>query len=207
MANISDLPQSIRDFLRRDLAYIVGGGIVLNSFLYSSNRLPIDKIPLGFTMLGIGLSYVIGYEIQDIFSISRIVTTAHVTKPNRFLKWVYKRFENEPWEDLPECCFNDLGHALQSFNDNDLSKAEYERTISHLILGATIGPCMFIASLFVFVKWCLHPNFFFFFLFTLSLLSGCGLVVLCWLKAIQMTRIDVEAVKASQNNKTESNEV
>ncbi len=207
MTNISDLPQSIRDFLRRDLVYIVGGGTVLTSFLYSSNRLPIDKIPLGFTLLGMGLSYVIGYEIQDLFSISRIVTTAYVPKPNRFLKWVYKRFENKAWEDLPECSFDDIGHALQSFHDNDRSRAHYERTISHLILGATIGPCMFIAALFIFVKWCLHPNFFDFVLFTLSLLSGCGLVILCWLKAMQITRIDVKAVIASQNNKTESNEV
>jgi hypothetical protein len=61
MSNISDLPKSIRDFLARDLIQIVGGGTVLTSFLYSSNRLPIDDIPFAFTLLGIGLSYVIGY--------------------------------------------------------------------------------------------------------------------------------------------------
>lgn len=204
---ISNLPKSVRDFLTRDLVYTIGGGTVLTSFLYSSNRLPISNIPLAFTLLGIGLSYVIGYAIQDLFSISRIVTTAQVPKPNPFLKWVYKRFENKPWEDLPECNFNDVGHAVQSFLDNDFLRAQYERIISHLILGSTIGPCLFIAALFVFVRCCFHPNFFDFVLFALSLLLGCGLVILCWLKAIQITRIDVKAVTAFQNNKTESNKV
>ena len=207
MSSISDLPKSVRDFLTRDLVYIVGGGTVLTSFLYSSNRLPNGDIPVAFTLLGIGLSYVIGYAIQDLFSISRIVTTAQVPKPNRFLKWAYERFENRPWEDLPECSFDDVDHAVQSFLDNDLYRAHYERTISHLMLGATIGPCMLIAALFVFVRWCYHRNLFDFVLFALSLLLGCGLVILCWLKAIQIARIDVKAVRAFHNNKTESNEV
>jgi hypothetical protein len=207
MSNISDLPKSIRDFLGRDLIYIVGGGTVITSFLYSFNRLPIDDIPLAFTLLGIGLSYVIGYAIQDLFSILRIVTTAQVPKPNRFLKWAYNRFENRSWEELPECNFNDVGQALESFLNNDRSKSHYERTISLLMLGATIGPCMSIAFIFIFVRWCLCPNSFDFVLFILSLLFGCVLVILCWLKAMQITRIDVKAVNASKNEQTESNEV
>jgi hypothetical protein len=207
MSSISDLPKSIRDFLARDLAYVVGGGTVLTSFFYSFNRLPTGEIPVAFTLLGIGLSYVIGYAIQDLFSISRIVTTAQVPNPNRFLKWAYKRFENRPWKDLPECSFDDAGHAIQSFLNNDLSRSLYERTISFLILGATNGPCMFVASLFVFVRWCLNPNFFDFVLIVLSLLLGCGLVILCWLKAMEMTRIDVKAIIAFQNKKNESNDV
>jgi hypothetical protein len=70
-----------------------------------------------------------------------------------------------------------------------------------------MGPCMFISCLFIFVKWYFCPNFFDFVLFTLSLLLGCGLVILCWLKAMQITRIDVKAVIASQNKLTESDEV
>ena len=59
----------------------------------------------------------------------------------------------------------------------------------------------FFASVFVLVKACRAPNCFDFIAFVLGLLFSAGLVVLCWIKAMQITRTVDIAIKVSKEQK------
>ena len=98
----SELPKSIREFLIRDLIYIVGGGCVLISFLYRFDKLPDERTPIAFYLLGVGIAYVIGSTVQDLFSIACLVTTGPVVKPGKFIRFIYHRFTVELRQELKE---------------------------------------------------------------------------------------------------------
>ncbi len=207
MNTLSRLPKSIRDFIGRDVVYIVGGSILLTSILYRFNRLPNNDTHLAFYLLGLGIAYVVGYAMQDLFSIVGIVTTSQVTDPCSLHRWAYKRFENKPWEKLPVDKFDNVGSALNKYLDSEIARAHYERTITHLTVGASIGPCMLLSSLMVFWRWYAFREQFDLVASILSLLLSGGLVLLSWIKAMQITRIDAEAVVDYQADEKNKNEV
>ena len=201
---MGELPKNVREFIFRDIIYIVGGGIVLISFLYRFDCLPNQNTPVVFYLLGAGLSYVIGLSIQDLFSIARLVTTAKYEKPNRLVRCMYRRFYNEKWKDLPELNSNEVLPAVRKLLRNDLRRAHYERMISGLILASTMGPCMLISSLLIFWKWSVSCSGFDFAVFVTSLVLSIGLFALAWLRAANVTRTDADAL--AEYGPTEKNE-
>jgi len=195
---MAELPKNLREFLARDLIYIVGGSSVIVSFLYRFDRIPDSSTPIAFYMLGAGLGYVVGYALQDLFSILRLVTTAQVTKPNRLLRWAYARFAGEPWEELPPLKSNEIGPGLRRFLNDDFTRARYERSITHMMVGTTIGPCILLSSFLIFWRWLVGRSQFDLVLSIVSLVLSVVLFLLSWIKAMQVTRIDARAVADRQ---------
>jgi hypothetical protein len=86
-----------RAFLYRDLAFILGGSIVIASvacalpggFWAQVNNL--EKLPSPFLVLFAATAYVVGYAVQDIGAVLGITFTAHPFKPERLPCWFYCR--------------------------------------------------------------------------------------------------------------------
>lgn len=191
-----ELPKNVREFIVRDLIYIVGGGIVLTSFLYRFDRLPNRETPLAFYLLGAGMSYVVGSTIQDMFSIFRLVTTAHVDKMRQPFKWFYKLLTKEVWNDIEDFDPSKVRQAIRFLKNNDQAFASsYERNISLLILRATMAPCTMIASLIIWSQWYMCRNQFDFCLALITLFLSVVLFVLARLSSAKVTRIDSNALK------------
>lgn len=68
-----DLPENVREFIIRDLIYIIGGGMVIGSFLYRFDRLPGQDTPVAFYVFGAGIAYVVGNALQEFFCIIGLV--------------------------------------------------------------------------------------------------------------------------------------
>ncbi len=191
---MGELPRNVREFIVRDLIYVVGGGIVLTSFLYRFDRLPDQDTPLAFYLLGAGVAYVLGSSLQDLFSILRLVTTAKYPKPNRLVRWMHRRFTAEEWKDLPELDSSEIRSAIRKVLKDDLCRTHYERTISGMILAATMGPCTLVSGLLVSWRWLASSSGFDLAVAVTSLVLSVGLFALTWLRAAQVTRIDADAL-------------
>ncbi len=186
---MGDLPRNVREFVVRDLIYIAGGGMVLTSFLYRFDRLPDKDIPFAFYLLGAGIAYVIGNALQDIFGITRLVTTADVRRLGCLGKWFYRRFNITRWTDIQKFDPTEVGRAIRELNRKDRAYAAvYERAIAGLILASTMAPCILISSLLVWSQWWVHHDPFDFWLGVMSLPLASGLFVLARLRAAQVTR-------------------
>src|SRR5215831_15164731 len=108
MAEVAAL---FKQFLYRDLAFILGGSIVLLSLAYALRGLPgfpaidwqkIDweKFPPASTVLIFAAAaFVIGYAVQDLGGVLRLTPTGRF-QPGRFRKWLYKRFTGVSWQAI-----------------------------------------------------------------------------------------------------------
>ena len=64
--------KSFKSFLYRDIFYILGGSTVILSFLYFLDLVQILKLETPLLVFGIGISYVIGYTVQETFSCNAV---------------------------------------------------------------------------------------------------------------------------------------
>lgn len=80
---MNELIKSLKDFIFRDIIYIIGGVSVILSLLYAFDEMDvIGKKPSIFTVLYIaGIGYILGWLIQTIFSVFHIVTTSQNYRP------------------------------------------------------------------------------------------------------------------------------
>lgn len=193
---MGELPRNVREFIVRDLIYVVGGGTVLTSFLYRFDRLPDKDTPLAFYLLGAGIAYVIGNALQDVFSILGLVTTAPVFRLGKRWKCIYQRFTNEKWRDLDNTSPDKTRWAIRRLRREDRCyAADYERLISGVILAATMAPCTFVSSLLVWSRCWVWRNRFGLWLGVFSLALSLGVFVLARIRAAQMARADAEAAE------------
>lgn len=184
---MGELVKALKHFVTRDLVYLVGGGAVLSSFLYLFDRLPLGAISTPLALLGAGISYVVGYAIQDGFSLTPLVTTQFLPKPPPLVQWLYQRFTHREWkaigEDLELAEWND---AIAT-TDDDWRVANYQRLITLKQVGTTGGSNGLVASVLLAIKAFLTGA-----PFDIALAAGgLGLSVLLlglgWIKAAQQT--------------------
>jgi hypothetical protein len=71
---MNDLITLLKHFLYRDVAYLVGGSIVMISFLYLFDRFDIVELPVAYYLLFAGLAYFVGYAVKDGFSLTPLVS-------------------------------------------------------------------------------------------------------------------------------------
>jgi len=82
---MSDLVGAIREFLYRDLAFILGGAIVIASIAYSLRHwLPdfaseLRNPPVWSLFVFPALAYVVGYAVQDIGGLVPTLKGCHST--------------------------------------------------------------------------------------------------------------------------------
>lgn len=190
---MDELVKALRYYVARDLVFLVSGGSVVVTFLYVF--LPTahhDKWPTISYALAAGIAYVVGYAVQDICSVIRIVTTAPVREPCCALQCVYRRFMRTPWQPLREMQSMDFLYRQQDGWDRASAKGKapaYERLIMLLQFGTSGGPCALVCAGFLAWKARCSSLPFDIALAAGAAILGVSLLILGWLKAAQMTQL------------------
>lgn len=134
-----EFPKDVREFIARDLVFLVGGSCVVGSFLYRFYKPPDQDTPIIYYLLAAGVAYVIGYALQDGFSVLRIVTTATVKKPGDLQKWLYKRFTGDDWDGVEQLDWKHVSSAVETKFHNDFYRAAYQRAVTLMMVGRYDG--------------------------------------------------------------------
>lgn len=179
---MNELVKALKNFIVRDIIYIIGGASVILSFLYLCCKIDTSKQSINITIIpesanvifyiiGIGLAYVIGYCIQEVFSLLHVVTTANYFRPRFPLRWLYRCLVGENWEDV----FSDpdipdgrqhrqevskrLRKADITINEKTSqdNKTYRERLTSLMMIGTVLGPCALVSGLLL--LWKALPTF------------------------------------------------
>jgi hypothetical protein len=145
---MGELIKALEKFLMRDLVFVVGGSLVLLSFLAAFDRFPKETTPTAWYLLGAGLAYAVGYAIQETSVILRVVRTKAGVKPGHVAGFLYRRFERST-----------LTRPVYSSIDYEKAKKilltqapkrrqdDHERTESLKQVGNTLGPCLLLAGI------------------------------------------------------------
>ncbi len=140
------LIETLKDFITRDLLYVVGGGTVGLSFCFLFD-VPIPQSPsTAMSLLAAGIAYGIGYAIQDGLSLTRIVTTAPVVTPGRVVQSLYRQFVRTDWSQIDSAEFTkaqDLFTTIAS----DRDYTQWNRIVSLKHIGSTLGSSGLVAAL------------------------------------------------------------
>ncbi len=167
---MSKLVKSIRNFIIRDMIYIIGGASVILSFLYVWGKIDISKksikiniVPesanIIFFIIGIGLAYAVGYCLQEVFSLLHIVKTSDYFRPWFPSRWLYRCLTGDSWEDV----FPDIPKGRQRRRDvtkrlkqanviinekaSQDDKTHREWIASFITVCTTLGPCVLVSGL------------------------------------------------------------
>ena len=150
---IDNILKAFTKFVFRDSVYIFGGGAVIFSILYIYNKLPEENLTPIETIGMIGVSYAIGYAIQDLFTILGLVRTKAAVSPCRFAKYLYRRFERRK-PDYPKIEADIYENAKRWLYSDapERFRADHERTESLKQIGTVLGPCFSISGLLPLLK-------------------------------------------------------
>ena len=167
---MSKMAKSIRNFIVRDITYIIGGISVILGFLYVWGKIDVSKKTINITIvpesaniifyiIGIGLAYAVGYCLQEIFSLLHIVKTADYFRPWFPLRWLYRCLVGEKWEDV----FPDIPKGRQRRWDvtkrlrraniiinekaSQDDKTHREWIASFIMVCTTLGPCAMVSGM------------------------------------------------------------
>jgi len=154
---IKETFETFREFIYRDLMYVVGGISVLLSVCYCFGGPPISAET--WTLLyACFLGYIVGYALQEIFSVFGIVTTAYRKLGPIRLFWAKRFAPDERWDHLPlpaNILMGKLRYCVGEHCPKDTRK-RIDRTINLKHLGAS-GASFFVVGIFLFVASYKHP--------------------------------------------------
>jgi hypothetical protein len=184
---MGELVKILGKFFSRDFLYILGGASVLFSVLYAFDKNIAGAYPVEIKIFVVGVCYVLGYLIQDVLSLTPLITTSQ-PKPKSFLKWIYKRFTKKNWERIHEVDYAITRIELtKKYQVKDLE--DLERLISLKHIGTTMGSCWLVSGLILIVKGIyskiIHTDLFGFIVLALGVL----LIILGWLKGMQQYQL------------------
>lgn len=188
---MDELVKALRHYIARDLVYLVAGGTVIATFLYGfPPTLDPKRWPTVLYLLTGGIAYVVGYVVQDICSVLRLVTTAPVPDPGRVTRLVYRLFMRTPWQPIDR----DMRHLYQQQREWERASAEghapeYERTVMLMLIGTAGGPCGLISAVLLLIRRAQFTPSFDFAVAIGAAILGIALLILGRLKAAQMTQI------------------
>ena len=182
-----ELIKALGRFVARDLVFIVGGSTVILSTAYAfDRRYPVD-LPATYYLLGAAFAYVLGYAIQDLFGLTPILTMADYFQPNCFVRWLYRRFTREQWQDIPAFDPYELDVTIRARESAGL--AFLERLVSIRQVGSTMGSCMLVAAIPVYLRaFSKEGDHTDLLLAVSATVLGIGLICLSWVKAAQQMR-------------------
>ncbi len=183
---MSELIKIIKHFITRDVIFIIGGSIVILSFMYKFNRISITNLPTAYYILGAGISYVLGYTIQDAFCLLPFVKIKTRLKYNTFIQKLYKIFvgEDGKWELLKTINLDDARREIDK-QGGERIQAQLERIITLKQIGMTIGSCGLISSIFLILRAIEYQTEFDVWLASCVFLVSIILILLGWIKMAQ----------------------
>ncbi|MCB1048613.1 MAG: hypothetical protein KDC10_15560 [Calditrichaeota bacterium] len=196
---MDELFKSIRHFLARDIAFVVGGNTLLIAAAYSFEVLPLKDLPAALWIACIGFAWVLGYALQDGASVIGIVGTDFPRKLSGPIKAIFKHFTGEEWKQ-PEV-HDDLEKMADAIV-GEARIAEFERIRTLLQVGCTMTPAMMASTIvLVFpVNHC-HKNCH---LITASTILSIVFFVLARLKRAQTTHFLMTHGNTSSSSNTSS---
>lgn len=153
---MNELLKAFKHFITRDIIYIIGGSSVIISILYSFDKLPQSDLNLAYYLLAAGISYVIGYTLQDISCLFPGFTTKPRTKANELQKCLFNRFCRDDWDKLEKS--KDDFFEIPEKITNERILADYDRVINLMMIGTVTCPCFFISSIFLFFRLICNDN-------------------------------------------------
>jgi hypothetical protein len=198
---MNDLVRAIREFLYRDLAFILGGTLVIASIAYSLRHwlpdLPASDLrnpPTWSLFVFPALAYVVGYAVQDIGGVIGITFTGYFgNSPNKVCCWLYSRFVGANWSEIRAPDEVVIGRL-------DLPQPivrTLERILSLKVIGMCVGVCLLLRSLFLLGRG-IYMRFFVVpasaepeavLLGILFFWFGVSLICLGWIKAMQQMQL------------------
>jgi len=202
---MNELFKALKNFIVRDIIYIIGGASVILSYLYLFDKISIIEKCSTFGYLYIaGIGYAIGYCIQDIFSVFGLTTTEYYFEVPYHIKQIYEHFARQPWKDVPKFGMNEVIQINEKAHEDN--KYELQRIISLMQVGTTMGPCAILSGLLLYCKFpfiflespygfsltglkvILENLLFVWALAGVVILIGILLILLGWLKAAQQMK-------------------
>ena len=106
--------------------------------LSRAGRFSTNQLPVAFYLAGAGIAYVLGYGIQDLFSVLRIVRTAPIFHPWCVLQGAYRWFVHRPWVNVEP--FDPVEATIRISARPEREAAHLERVVSLMQVGTTGGP-------------------------------------------------------------------
>lgn len=159
---MDELVKVVKDFIYRDVLYIISGYSVVVSFtyLFFNINILLKSTSTLTQLIFAGFCYIIGYCIQDGLSLTPLVKTSPITDPSSFIKKMYRRLENysegedidDLWKDLKNFDSRKKMFVLTE-NASDERMKQYNRTISLKQIGTTGGSSAFICFVLLLSKW------------------------------------------------------
>lgn len=182
---MSDTPRNTSRFITRDINYLIGGGCIVASFLYSFGLLYFNSGPA--FLFAAGIAYVVGYAVHDWAGIVHLVSTVPVRQAPAQLQWLYRQLTQEQWNDVEDLDLARAEDKLQlGLQNNELAQFNYEKVISLMHVGTTMAPCCWISAALLLSKWIYGGRQLFDGALTaVALAFGLGFYYLGWLKNMQ----------------------
>jgi hypothetical protein len=188
--------KALQQFLTRDVLYILGGGsVIVSTSLYWGVTLP-SKLESPVALFVAGIAYVIGYIIQEVVSLTPILTTSHFT-PNKFITFIYKKFTNHSL-DIKEAVTNNTAFVELYPNLSERQVQQIERTITLKHVGATMGSNWLVSSIFLIllaVDLGTKPMVF---IAVTALFCSLFLLLMAWVKGAQQMQMFSEVLEAKK---------
>lgn len=218
---MSEVATLFRQFLYRDLAFILGGFIVLSSLAYALrgriefSAIDWQKLPPASIVLIAAAAYVVGYAVQDVGGVLRLTSTAQF-QPGCFRKWLYKRFSGLSWRDTnyPRDKEFQFEVHLGRLEIPEGVLQALERIRSLKVISMCVGACLFLSVLIFLIQ--LPFNFdhssvaIDLVIFIVSALLTAYLICLGWIKGMQEMQfyqsIHDESFPVKQTGKTTCSE-
>jgi hypothetical protein len=197
---MTDLVSLFRNFIYRDLAFILGGAIVLLSAFYalrscalaSLHSLPNKPYDQPYILfLFTVLAYVVGYTVQDFGAVLIGLTyTAYIHEPGRTSQGLYRRFTDYEWKPLSSFAdleaMHEFGIQMHKLNIPKATLRDLERIRSLKVFSMCIGGCSYLSALIWLIKWGCNLSVTMNLIAAILLLAfGIASICLGWVKALQ----------------------
>lgn len=169
----SGLFKSFERFIFRDFFYFISGFTILIT-VYLCELVPFDKLePLVYLdtdrlnplsmILFIAICYVVGYALQELFSLMHVVTTTYrkecrlknkkkvnflIGRLTRYFVGGKVKDYNVLLKEINIDCF----YSCMDLHFYQEEKARCDRMINLMQLGSTMGPCFIVTGLIILTK-------------------------------------------------------
>jgi hypothetical protein len=198
-------------FLYRDVVFALGGSTIIIAILYAFQKIPApgSSIAAYKYIVAAGVSYAIGYAVQDLFSILGLVRTRAAVAPNTFCKLLYRWFERAPelpHEDFKSEEYDKARHWLYQEDTPQRYRYNHERTESLKQVGTVFGPCFAISGIILLIGYfSCDKNGFDLGISVASFVLGVVLWSLGWLKVTQQAQylLSYKQIAESETSKQE----
>ena len=150
---MSDWATLFRNFIYRDVAFILGGSIVLASATYCFDLWDpnaLREFPISYVILFAALAYVVGYAVQDFLGIFRISTTATPYAPRCFMRCVFCCFTRRNWTEVSYGNSPEFEIDMDRRDVPPRTLQALDRIVSLKVVSMCVGACFLPSALFVF---------------------------------------------------------